>query len=101
MSCLELKIYPNPILRKKSQKVQTAGDEEKKLIDYMVETMYANEGVGLAAPQVGIAKRIIVVDAGEGLLKMINPEITSREGASTLEEGCLSLPGKSVEIQRP
>ncbi|MEE9500226.1 MAG: peptide deformylase [Candidatus Omnitrophota bacterium] len=99
-SPLEIKIYPDPILRKKSQDIQQVTDEEKRLIDYMIETMYANQGVGLAAPQVGVTKRIIVVDAGDGLLKMVNPRIITKKGASLSEEGCLSIPERQVEIQR-
>ena len=96
----EIKTYPNPVLRKKSEKVNRVTDEERKLIDYMTQTMYANEGIGLAAPQVGVAKRIIVGDSGRGLLKMVDPEITEKTGNSFLEEGCLSVPGNFVEIQR-
>lgn len=100
VALLEITIYPNPILRSKSKKLEAVGDEETKLINYMVDTMYTNKGIGLAAPQIGILKRIIVVDAGEGLLKMVNPQIISKVGQSLLEEGCLSFPGKLVEIQR-
>ncbi|MEA3485875.1 MAG: peptide deformylase, partial [Candidatus Aerophobetes bacterium] len=63
-------------------------------------TMYASQGIGLAAPQVGIDKRLIVVDVGEGLLKLINPLILLEEGESILEEGCLSLPGVNVKVKR-
>ncbi|UCD55577.1 MAG: peptide deformylase [Candidatus Omnitrophota bacterium] len=97
---LEIKIYPDPVLRKKSQAIRQITDEEKRLIDYMTKTMYAARGIGLAAPQVGIAKRIIVIDAGDGLLKMVNPRIITKKGTSLLEEGCLSIPEKEVEIQR-
>jgi len=100
MADLRIRIHPDPALRKKSESVNSIADEEKELIAYMVDTMYANRGVGLAAIQVGIAKRIIVIDAGVGLLKMVNPEITSRSGASVLEEGCLSVPGKLVGVER-
>ena len=100
MSSLEIKIFPDPVLRKKAQTVQSVGEPEKKLMCFMAETMYAGQGIGLAAPQVGISKKIIVADAGDGLLKMVNPEITKRSGAARLEEGCLSLPGKFVDMQR-
>ncbi len=100
MSVLKLSTYPNPLLRKRSQAIQSVGSEEISLLDYMAETMYVNRGIGLAAPQVGIPKRVIVVDTGSGLLKMINPQITSSKGTSLLEEGCLSLPGRLVEVQR-
>lgn len=95
-----IKIYPDPILKKKSEPLHLVGEEEKKLINYMSETMYANQGVGLAAPQVGVSKRVIVADAGEGLLKMVNPRIVLKKGSFSSEEGCLSLPGRTVEIQR-
>lgn len=96
-----IRTYPDPVLRRQSQAVGAVGEDEAGLISYMVETMYANQGIGLAAPQVGVTKRIIVVDAGKGLLKMVNPEIISTGGLSALEEGCLSVPGKLVEIRRP
>lgn len=97
---LEIKTYPAPILRKKAQAVGRVTDHERRLINHMVETMYANQGIGLAAPQVGVAKRISVVDAGDGVLKMINPVILEKKGASVLEEGCLSILGRQVEIER-
>lgn len=100
MPSLEIKIYPDPVLRKKAATVRTVGEEEKNLMRFMTETMYASRGIGLAAPQVGISKKIIVADAGNGLLKIVNPEITERNGAARLEEGCLSLPGKFVDMQR-
>ena len=97
---LEIKTYPDPILRKEAQDVARVTDREKRLLNHMVETMYANQGIGLAAPQIGVAKRISVMDAGDGLLKMINPVILKKKGASLLEEGCLSVPGRQVEIER-
>ncbi|OGW75796.1 MAG: peptide deformylase [Omnitrophica bacterium RBG_13_46_9] len=100
MGSLHIRTYPDPLLRKKSRELLQVTDEEKELIGYMVETMYANRGVGLAAPQVGVAKRIIVVDAQTGLLKMINPRMVSAKGMSSLEEGCLSVPGRLVEVRR-
>jgi peptide deformylase len=71
------------------------------LIEDMKETMYEADGVGLAAPQVGILKRLFVVDIGEGPLVFINPEILETSGTQTDEEGCLSLPGKTEEVTRP
>jgi peptide deformylase len=97
---LRIRKYPDPSLRKKARDVRDLGEEEKTLLAYMVETMYANQGIGLAAPQVGVAKRIIVLDAGEGLLRMANPEITQKSGRASCEEGCLSVPGRLVEIER-
>jgi len=99
-SPLEIKTYPDPVLRKKAQDVMKVTDRERRLINDMVETMHANQGIGLAATQVGVAKRISVMDAGDGLLKMINPVILEKKGASLLEEGCLSMPARQVEIER-
>jgi peptide deformylase len=77
-----------------SEKIRT-------LIDDMLETMYEANGVGLAAPQVGILKRIVVMDCGEGAIVMINPEILETSGEQTGDEGCLSLPGKAGQVTRP
>ena len=73
----------------------------KELIDDMLETMYDSNGVGLAAVQVGILKRIVVIDVGEGPLVMINPEVIKTEGSQTGDEGCLSVPGKAGQVTRP
>jgi peptide deformylase len=97
---LEIRKHPEPVLRKKSKDIHRVTNREKELIGHMVETMYESRGIGLAAPQVGISKRIAVVDAGDGLLKMINPTIIERKGASRLEEGCLSVSGAQVEVER-
>ncbi|OIN97151.1 peptide deformylase [Candidatus Desantisbacteria bacterium CG1_02_38_46] len=92
--------YGDPILRKKCASVKKIGPDEKKLFEDMVDTMHFEKGVGLAAPQVGICKQLIVVDIGEGAIKLANPRILKRKGKSTLEEGCLSLPGIKVIIKR-
>ena len=91
----------DPILRKKAKKVEKIDDRVKILLEDMKETMYAADGVGLAAPQVGVLKRIILVDVGEGLLEMINPEIVESCGEEIDEEGCLSLPGVNGDVCRP
>ncbi len=91
----------DPILRKKAKKVEKIDDRVKVLLEDMKETMYAADGVGLAAPQVGVLKRIILVDVGEGLLEMINPEIVESCGEEIDEEGCLSLPGVNGDVCRP
>jgi len=101
MESLEIRRYPDPVLRKKAEHVSEVRDEERNLITQMKDTMYANQGIGLAAPQIGISKRIIVLDVGYGLIKMINPEVVSREGSSWLEEGCLSVSNRTVNIERP
>lgn len=88
-------------LRKKSRKVDKIGKRELTLIEDMIETMYDANGVGLAAPQVGILKRIIVIDIGEGLVELINPEIVKYDGQQIDNEGCLSIPGVTGEVKRP
>jgi len=98
---LEIKKYPDPILRKKAREVKEIGREEKELIKEMLETMYRNQGVGLAAPQVGVLKRIVVVDVGEGPRVFINPKIVKKGGGKEVsEEGCLSVPGVFLRIKR-
>jgi len=95
-----VRIYPDPILIKKAAPVQNMDEEIKRVVDHMARVMYANKGVGLAAPQVGISRQIIIVDIGEGLSALINPEIVEGEGESILEEGCLSLPNIEVPVKR-
>ncbi|WP_461204478.1 peptide deformylase [Clostridium sp. DL1XJH146] len=89
------------VLRKKSKKVKEVNDRIKILIKDMFETMYDANGVGLAAPQVGILKRLAVIDIGEGPLVLINPEITNEEGSQIDTEGCLSVPGEQGDVDRP
>jgi len=91
------------ILRKKSKEVTVIDDRILTLLDDMAETMYENNGVGLAAPQVGVLKRVVVIDVenGKNLLKLINPRIISEEGELCEAEGCLSIPGVYGEVKRP
>lgn len=89
------------ILTKTSKPVSKLTLRTKMLIDDMFDTMYESGGVGLAAPQVGILKQIVVIDIGEGPILLINPEILEIEGEQTGEEGCLSVPGKSGVVTRP
>lgn len=94
---------PDPILREKSKPVPKITPNIHKLLDDMAETMYDAAGVGLAAVQVGILKRVIVVDPGDeetGLIEMINPEIVERSGKELGVEGCLSIPGLHGEVER-
>ena len=84
-----------------AKEVKEVTPQTKELIDDMLETMYEAMGVGLAAPQVGILKRIVVIDIGEGPVVMINPRIVESSGEQTGEEGCLSVPGKSGIVTRP
>ena len=101
MALRNIRINGDEILRKMSKKVTVVNDRIKILIKDMLETMYDAEGVGLAAPQVGVLKRIIVIDIGDGPISIINPEIISKEGTNIDIEGCLSIPNKQGEVERP
>lgn len=101
MALRNIRLEDDEILRKKSRKIESVNDRIKTLIEDMKETMYSANGVGLAAPQVGILKRLIVVDVGEGPIVLINPEIIEEKGSETDFEGCLSLPGKEGSVERP
>ncbi|MBU5293354.1 peptide deformylase [Anaerosalibacter bizertensis] len=101
MAIRQLRYVNDPILRKKSREVTKIDDRIKTLLNDMAETMYENEGVGLAAPQVGILRKVIVIDIGEGILKLINPEIIEKEGESLDIEGCLSVPNRAGKVLRP
>ena len=96
----EIRIYPDPVLIKKAIPVQNIDQKIKKVVDRMVNVMYANKGIGLAAPQIGILKQIIVVGLGKDWRALINPEIVEGEGESVMEEGCLSLPNIEVPVKR-
>ena len=100
MPILEIKKYPLPSLKVKAKKVYGVTVDEKRILDDMAETMYLNQGVGLAATQVGIDRQLAVIDVGEGLIKLVNPTITSKKGSAQMEEGCLSIPGIQVKIRR-
>jgi len=107
MSKRNIIIEPDPILRKKSQLIETVNSELKILMDDMLETMYEAPGIGLAAVQIGILKRVIVIDISKepekkSPLFLVNPKITYKsKDTSIYEEGCLSLPGYFAEIERP
>ncbi len=100
MPVLKIYKYPDPVLRKNCRKVEKVGARERKILSQMVETMYVYEGVGLAAPQVGIDFQMVVAGVGGELYKLVNPLIIYQEGESKMEEGCLSLPGVTVKIKR-
>ena len=89
------------VLRKKCREVTEMTPRIEELIDDMLDTMYEADGVGLAAPQVGVLRRIVVVDVGDGPIVLINPEIIETFGSQTGEEGCLSVPGKCGNVTRP
>lgn len=91
----------DPILRKVSRKVEKFDDRLGQLLDDMAETMYKAPGVGLAAVQVGILRRVVTIDVGDGLMELVNPEIIEREGEQESVEGCLSVPGESGVVIRP
>ncbi|WP_276352602.1 peptide deformylase [Cohnella caldifontis] len=94
--------HPDPVLRERAKEVTKFNANLHKLLDDMADTMYDADGVGLAAPQVGILKRVFVVDADEehGLIELINPEIVSMEGEQLGAEGCLSIPGLQGDVKR-
>lgn len=91
---------PDPVLRQKAVAVQKITKRVRKLIDDMAETMYEADGAGLAAPQIGVSERIIVIDVGQGLIPLINPQIIFTEGEERDVEGCLSIPGKNGYVTR-
>jgi peptide deformylase len=102
MAIRNIRTDDDPILRKTSREINEINERLLILIEDMKETMYANEGIGLAAPQVGILKRVVMVDIGKGINVFINPEIVNKSDETDLcEEGCLSLPGQSGEVERP
>jgi len=97
----KIRTVPDPILREPAKKVPLIDTAVLKLIDDMIETMQAAEGAGLAAPQVGVSLRVIVVQApGEDALALINPEVVKKKGERIIEEGCLSVPGYRGEVKR-
>lgn len=96
-----MEIDRDDILRKHARRVEKFDDRLHELLTDMAETMAAGNGVGLAAPQVGVLKRCCVVDVGGGVIELVNPEIVSREGEVTVIEGCLSVPGRAGRVVRP
>ena len=101
MSLLPLYLLGEPILRQRSAEVGAVNDDVRRLIDDMFETMDAAKGVGLAANQVGIARRVAVIDAEGQRFAMVNPRIVSSQGSDTAEEGCLSIPDVFGDVTRP
>ncbi|MFO7995759.1 MAG: peptide deformylase [Dehalococcoidia bacterium] len=101
MAVLQIRTLPDPVLRQKARRVNKIDDSIQKLIDDMIDTMRANSGVGLAAPQIGVPLRIAVIELpGEEAITLINPEVIKRDGERVLVEACLSVPGYHGEIKR-
>lgn len=102
MALRNIRINGDEILRKKSKEVTAIDEKIKMLLNDMVETMYVKDGIGLAAPQIGILKRIVVIDVGDGnVYKMINPKIVKSSGRQLDQEGCLSVPEVKGNVIRP
>ena len=101
MALRTIRTEGDSVLTKKCRPVEEMTPRLKELVEDMLDTMYENNGVGLAAPQVGILKRIVVIDVGDGPLVLINPEILETSGEQTGDEGCLSVPGMSGQVTRP
>ncbi len=106
MAKLPIVLAPDPVLKQTCKPVEAVGDDVRQMLDDMLETMYAAPGIGLAAVQIGILKRLVVIDISKDEKKnplfLINPEITFKSKiTSSYEEGCLSLPGQFAEIERP
>ena len=101
MALRQIRTVGDPCLTKVCKEVEEVNERTLTLIDDMLDTMYEAEGVGLAAPQVGVLKRLVVIDVGEGPIVMINPEILETSGSQTGSEGCLSVPGKAGTVTRP
>lgn len=96
-----VKLGEDDVLRKHCRKVDKFDKRLHVLLDDMADTMYEADGAGLAAPQVGILKRVVVINVGEGLIELVNPEIIASEGTQMCIEGCLSVPGKRGKVERP
>ncbi|MCI5567483.1 MAG: peptide deformylase [Veillonellaceae bacterium] len=100
MASLEIKKAGNPVLKEICKPVDRVDSKLRKLLDDMADTLYDANGVGLAAPQVGIPIRVVVIDVGDGLIEMVNPVIRYKEGEQLGAEGCLSVPGIFGDVKR-
>jgi peptide deformylase len=101
----EIVIWPDPVLKDVAKPVDRVDDDVRRLLDDMAETMYAADGVGLAAPQIGVSRRVIVIDTSprqpeQKLIHLVNPEIVRLEGKMVYTEGCLSIPGEAEDVER-
>ena len=101
MAIFPIRVFGDPVLRTAAEPIRDIDDAIQRLIDDMLETMYAAPGVGLAAPQIGVSKRLFVADVGDGPFVMINPELTETSGEWEFEEGCLSVPNRFWHVTRP
>lgn len=101
MAIRKILVEGEETLRKHARKVEKFDKRLWTLLDDMAETMYDADGAGLAAPQVGILKRVVVIDVGDGLMELVNPEIVRSEGSQIRPEGCLSIPGRRCTVDRP
>lgn len=101
MTPLDIKKYPDKVLRKECEPVGRLTDEERKIFDEMLFTMRHFYGIGLAAPQIGISRKLIVADVEGSVVKLADPKIIEASGADNMKEGCLSVPGISVDVKRP
>lgn len=101
MALRTIRVQGDPILYKVCREVMEMTPKVRMLIEDMLETMYEANGVGLAAPQVGILRRVVVIDIGDGPLVMVNPELVEYSGEQSGDEGCLSVPGKAGNVTRP
>ena len=97
---LKIRFYGDVRLRRRAKPVKAVGEKERFILAEMSELMYLHGGIGLAAPQVGIDRQMVIVDVGKGPVALINPRIVKKNGTETMEEGCLSLPGISVRVKR-
>ncbi|KOA18511.1 peptide deformylase 1 [Clostridium homopropionicum DSM 5847] len=102
MALRQIRLFDDEMLRKKSRAVEVVDDKIREILNDMVDTMYNTENCGgLAGPQVGILKRLVVIDMGQGLIKLVNPKIINEEGTQEVIEGCLSIPNKWGKLIRP
>ncbi|MBU5676932.1 peptide deformylase [Alkaliphilus sp. MSJ-5] len=102
MALRQIRFFDDEILRKKSKVVEVVDDKIRQILNDMADTMYNTEnGGGLAAPQIGILMRLVVIDMGQGLIKLVNPKIINKEGTQEVIEGCLSIPNKWGKLIRP
>jgi len=101
MALRQIRFFDDEILRKRSRKVEVVDDKIRQILSDMADTMYYSNGGGLASPQVGILKQLVVIDMGQGLIKLVNPKIIKSEGIQEVVEGCLSIPNRLGKLKRP